>query len=450
MRPVAALLASLSAALAVCASEPPLALDQAVALALERSKEAKLAQLRVSAAHASADAALDSRYPRVDAFGLSSYFSEPIDLKVREGALTPLLDGLGDRLGLGSLSAAGPFPPSDLTLVHGDYLESIGGVSMLQPLTQLWRIESGVRAARADLTGAQRGAARAALQIRVAVEQLYAGLNLEGRHRALCEARVAQAERRLKDAENAQRLGELLDDSVLGLRAELIEARSDLTRSDQQRARLMLRLADLIGRPGTTELALALELPEREAHPLEYWLEKVGQNPDRQVAAAVAEKAQAGVSAAKLARIPEVSAFLTGYAQDGMPLVPDRGAAVGLTLHWNVFDFGRTKSEIARSLAEQRLAETNRDRLEDEASREIRETYQDYLHGGELVALAEQAVAYRARASELARQNASTGLALEAKALAAEADLRKAEYDLAGARIQRHLALLNLYSLIGE
>jgi outer membrane protein TolC len=59
-------------------------------------------------------------------------------------------------------------------------------------------------------------------------------------------------------------------------------------------------------------------------------------------------------------------------------------------------------------------------------------------------------VAYRARASELARQNASTGLALEAKALAAEADLRKAEYDLAGARIQRHLALLNLYSLIGE
>ena len=57
---------------------------------------------------------------------------------------------------------------------------------------------------------------------------------------------------------------------------------------------------------------------------------------------------------------------------------------------------------------------------------------------------------FRARAAELAQQAVEQGLELRTKALGAEADLRQAESDCLGARVQRHLALLRLHLLTGD
>jgi len=325
-----------------------------------------------------------------------------------------------------------------------------GSLTVTQPLTQLWRIDSGVRAAKAGQAEAQREAARTTAQIRFSVEELFIGSLLEELRHAEYAARLAYQERQLYDAENAHRVGELLDESVLGLRAAVIQARSDVLRSDQQRARLFLQLADLIGRPGTDRLVLASTLPERTPHPVNYWVAGASHNPDRQIAAATVEKAAAGVRAARQAHIPDLSLFATGYAQDGIPLVPNNSGAVGLSLSWDIFDFGRRDAEIARAVARKRSAEVNRDRIEEDSTRQIRLVYQDYTYAGELTTLAQQAVEYRRRAAELARQSTANGLALESKALNAEAELRKAEADLAATRYQQHLALLRLNFLAGE
>jgi outer membrane protein TolC len=138
------------------------------------------------------------------------------------------------------------------------------------------------------------------------------------------------------------------------------------------------------------------------------------------------------------------------YAQDGIPLVAKNNAMAGLMLSWDVFDFGRRSADISRSVAQRRAAEVNRDRLEEEAARQIRLTHQDLVYAGEQIALAQQAVAFRRRAAELTHQSATNGLALETAALEAEAQLRKSEADLTGAVHQRHLALLHLYFLAGK
>lgn len=162
------------------------------------------------------------------------------------------------------------------------------------------------------------------------------------------------------------------------------------------------------------------------------------------------ERARAGVLAARQARIPDVSAFASGFVQDGLPLAPGTGGTVGLALTWDVFDFGRRKSEIARGLSRERAAELDRDRRGEEAARLIRATFQDYTHAGELVALAGQARAYRQRACELAQQSVRHGLALASTALEAETRLREAEADVVAAQLQQHVALLRLHFLVGE
>lgn len=436
---------------AVAAADAALSLDEAVALAMQHSKGAQLARLKTDDAGFAAAAAQQQRYPRITAFGMGGYYFRPIDLKLRQGSLTPVLDTLGTELGLGPLSAQiGPFPASDLSLARGSHTQFTGGLTILQPLSQQWRIASGTRAAEADRTTAQREAAQTLARIRLSVEELFAGILVEDQRHAALSARMTYQERRLHDAENAVTVGEALDETTLGLRTAVIQARTDLIRSEQQRARLTLQLADLIGQPGEEHLALTSTLPERTAQPLGHWVARAAQNPDRQIAAAIVEKAEAGVRAARQKHIPDLSAFATGFAQDGLPLVPSNGGMVGLTLTWDVFDFGRRDSEIARSRAQQRAAEVDRDRREEDAAREIRITYQDYTYAGDLMALAEQAVAYRRRAAQLSRQSTANELALESRALGSEAELAQAEADLFAAHVQRHLALLRLYFLAGE
>lgn len=450
MKQILALLLLLAGGCATAAPEP-ITLEQTVNLALRRSRAMQLARLRVDEASAGVDAAVAQRYPQTAVVGLAGYTPRPYEIKLPSSSLTPLVTAFGAQLGIPSGSSLlSTFPPGDMTLSRGGHELYLAGVGIFQPLSLQWKIETGVVAARAGRTAAEREAAEAASEIRFSVERLYCGILVEDRRHSARAARLEARESRLRDLKNAQGVGETLDDSVLGLQAEVTETQADLLRSSQERARLTLQLADLIGIPGTEQMALAADLPERPGHPIEYWLARVPHNPSRQVAAAQAEQAAAGVRAARQDYIPDVSLFALGYAQDGEELFPRDSALVGVTLKWDVFDFGRKRAEVRRNLARQGSAEANRDRLEEDAAREIRIAYQDVEYAEKLAKLAGQACEYRRRVAEIARQSAEHDLSLPAKALAAEADLQQAEADLFAAEIQLHLSLLKLYWLCGE
>ena len=448
------ILLSLLLAAPLLGAEPtttPLTLDDAVALAVKQSKGAQLSQLKIEEANAGTDAARRLRYPQIALTGGGAYLIDPFEVKISRGSLTSQLQETGTQLGYSQLaSSIGQFPASDLSLAKGSRIPVVGDLTITQPLSQLWRIDSGVRVAKAGQDEARREAARTTAQIRYAVEELFVGCLLEKLRIVENEARLAFQERRLRDAENALHVGELLDESVLGSRATVIQAKADLTRSRQQYARLSLQLGDLIGRSGNDNLQLAGELPPRAEHPLAFWEAQAKNNPDRQIAAATVEKAAAAVRAARQSHIPDLSLFASGLAQDGIPLVSRRSGSFGLILNWDVFDFGRKDAEIAQAVARRRSAEVNRDRLDEDAMREIRLAHQDLLYAGELVSLASQALDYRKRAAQLSHQSLTNGLVLESSALDSDAELRKAEADLAGARYQHHLALLRLNFLAGE
>jgi outer membrane protein len=450
MKPVYLITFLFGAAIAAAqTNNPPLTLNEALTLVVNKSKAGQLGRLKVDIADADLKAAQRIAYPQIRAFGTATYLNNPTEVKVGQGSLTSVVNQTGAALGMGPFSFA-QFPTQDLSLAKGSHTPTIGSLMLVQPLTQLWRIDSGVRAAKAGVAEAQRESAHIDAKLRLAVEELFAGLLVESRRTAEMQAMLAWQERRLHDTEVAQQSGEALDEAVLGLKAAVIQARTELTRSQQDYARLSLQLADLIGRSGADNLVVAENLPAREEHPLAYWTAQAANNPERQVAAATLEKATAGVRAARQAYIPEVSLTAGAYAQSGVPLVSRNNAVAGLTLSWDVFDFGRRRADISRATAQRRAAEVNRDRLEEDAARQIRLAHQDLVFGDQQIALAQQAVAFRRRAAELAHQSTGNGLALKTDALAADAQLRKTEADLAGAVHQRHLALLHLYFLAGK
>jgi len=446
------LLISFLAAATVCQAQTnnaPLTLDEALSLAVNKSKVGQLGRLKVDIAGAELKSAKRNAYPLLRAYGAATYLKDPMEVKIGQGSLTSAVNQTGSALGLGSFSFS-QFPTQDMTLVKGSHTPSVGSLMLIQPLTQLWRIDSGVRAAKAGVAEAQRESAHIDAKLRLAVEELFAGLLVESRRTAEKQAMLAWQEHRLHDAESAQQSGELLDETVLGLKAAVIQARTELIRSQQDYARLSLQLADLIGRSGADNLAIAENLPARDEHPLAYWTAQAVNNPERLIAAATVEKATAGVRAARQAYIPEVSLMGGAYEQSGTPLVAKNNAVAGLTLSWDVFDFGRRSADISRAVSQRRAAEVNRDRLEEDAARQIRLAHQDLVFGDEQISLARQAVAFRHRAAEVAHQSTGNGLALETTALEADSQLRKAEADLAGATCQRHVALLHLYFLAGK
>jgi outer membrane protein TolC len=428
-----------------------LTLDDAVAQALSNSKAGQLAHLKEMEAAAGLDRAQRERFPTVTAFGTVAYVPNPYQVKLGANSLTSLLDSTANKVGLGYFNdIIGPFPPSDLTLMSGSRDVTIGGILLLQPLTQQWRIGSGITAARADQEASLREEFKANAQIRFSVEEIFTGLLVEGSRHAALEAKLAFKEAQLSDALHSKSVGELLDDSVLGLQAERTQCVAALTRNDQLCRRMGLQLGDLIGRPGAAVTDLDGALPERATRTLDQWLADVAKNPDRQIAMALIDKASAGLRASRQAEIPDLALFATGYSQDGIGLLPTNSAIVGVVLKWDLLDFGRRRADIQRSLIQRREAEVSRDRTEEQAALQVRLAYQDLTYAGDLMKLGEQARTYRLRSAQLASQNVENGLALNSHFLAAQADLREAEADLLDARMRRHLALLQLYLLTGE
>ncbi|WP_221031584.1 TolC family protein [Actomonas aquatica] len=430
-----------------------LTLDVAVDRALERSKGSQIMTAKTREAEAERRLAEKKRLPEVRVFGLATYDLEQTNLSVDRGDLNTLLDSAAVAAGLDPLTPIlGPFPADELVLARGERVRSVVGLTVMQPLTQQWRIGSGITAAEAAAELAAVELENTRTQLREAVEKLWIGLRLESARHEAALARVQAREAQLVDARNAQAAGEVLDAAVLGAQAQLTEARTAELQSRQRREALVWHLADLIDwdRDSLGDAMITdSPLPERESRSLAAWLDAVEEHPEFRAAQATERRAEAGEAATRQERIPDVTAFATVSHQEGLPLLPNDVGTVGLALTWDPFDFGRRRAEAERSAAQSQQAALNRERVQEELSRSVQVAYQSWEHAQESVVLAREAESYRERLYSLEQDAVSAGEALPTAALTAKADWLEARTDRLGAELQAHLALLRLHALAG-
>jgi outer membrane protein TolC len=207
----------------------------------------------------------------------------------------------------------------------------------------------------------------------------------------------------------------------------------------------------LIGLPATTELSLTE--PERPAFNLASAEEAVHaaleHSPEVQEARETVEKARAAKRAAQADYIPDVTAMVQYFHQAGVPTLPNDFGAVGGSLSYTLFDFGKRRELVRERGTLAAEAEENLKRIEENVEQNIRKSYRNVQRSLEMVTVAREAVELRKESERLTRDQVELGLALKSALLDAQAAHAAAESDLLRAEAGWRLAWAELRKQAG-
>ncbi|WP_028584870.1 TolC family protein [Desulfogranum mediterraneum] len=431
------------------AGQELLSLDRARSLALEQNNLLKIARSQVEEKEALIDKMAAKQFPKVSLGGFGAYNSNPPDIRIRTGELDFLLEPVGGASGpLGFLS---PLPGADIPLVQGSSWPFVLHGTVIQPLSMLPRIHTGVAAARIEKKMALSGLAALGQSIGSKVEQCYCALQVTEAEIAARRAEIRYGESRLHHGRNAVELGELLAANLTGLEVELLEARMELEKELNKRRQLVYALNLLIGRPVEGELRVEQELPEpAPRRSLAAYLEAARRyNPEMTKAGQQVALAEKQIIAVKQADYPEIYAFGSVIHQEGAPLISENFGLVGLGASWDLLDFGASKAErlVSRQQKIQALElEENTARV---VENKIASQYSALAHADALLSLAKKNRRYRLQLLSLARDQVAQQLELDQVEFEARWKLAESEAELQGALAERFLALQQLERLAG-
>jgi outer membrane protein TolC len=416
----------------------PLTLEEAQQLALQNNRALKLARLKVDEAGHKREGARSDYFPKLLGTANYLYFTERLGTTLTAG-----------DLGLGMLPPPFPSIPIPINLVKQNLF--FGGATLAQPITQLYKVQQGVKVASSERGIAEAQSAGREDEIHYAVEQLYYGLLIAQRQQTAAEAKAGAAEELFKDAQNAVDTGNALPVVSIGRHAGLLEARQSVRAARDLVSDYAEALNVLVGIPATTELSLTE--PERPVFNLASADEAVRaaleHSPEVREARESVEKARAGRRAAQADFIPEVTAMAQYFHQAGVPTLPNDFGAVGGSLTYTLFDFGKRRELVRERGTLVAQAEENLKRIEEDVEQRIRKSYRNVQRALEMVNVAREAVELRKESERLTRDQVELGLALKSALLDAQASQATAQSDLVRAEAGWRLAWAELRKQAG-
>lgn len=415
-----------------------LTLEEAVASALDHSAGVRIARAKVE------EAAGKKRTARADYFPQLSM--DATWLKRNDQPFMTIPAG-----SLGTVPGLGPFPTQDASLGQGKTHLFLQNLTLSQPLTQLFKIHHGNEVASAEERVAKAELRKMEAEIAYRTRQAYFGLLIAQAQIAAAQEGVTAAEQQDLDAREAVKAGNALKVLQTGSRAKLLQNRAKLNSAQASAADLASELNDLMGEPLQTPLDLAPVSPDPRPLPArDALLDQVRQsNPDMAVAKATLEKSRSALKAGKSEYIPELGAFVRQTHQDGLPFVQANSTSYGLSLSWNILDWGKRSGVVHQRAAMVNAATYDFDRIRNRAEidldRLLRKLDTDRL----LVEAAEEAHAMNAEKARLAGNQYKSGLIPASKKLEADAEARASEADLLAARLGLDLTRADLDRLLG-
>ena len=314
-----------------------LTLDQAIALALHDNRQVKNAQLSIGKAEDDLAAARTYRRPKFEFNMLAGQQLMSPDFTFTKGVL-------------GNYPGVGPIPNQDIKMSTPFRPTAIMMGQITQPLTQLHRIRLNIK--------------QVALSGDVAREQL------RGQEQAIVNNvkrnyyGIVQAESALDSINQAlafyRELDRVTGDYVLqqvALKADDLEVKTRLARTEtealtvtNQLSTLKEQLNQLLGRDIRTEFRvtsmaegslMATDLTAARTLALE-------QRPEIKEARLRVQQAEVDKRIKKSEYIPDISAAVTYVSPRNFDsFVPRNFAAAGVSMTWEVFDWGRKKHELA-------------------------------------------------------------------------------------------------------
>lgn len=439
-----ALLALLAAAPLGAAAQPPLTLDEALALAARQSRELAIARADAGLAGAEALSTWQGLLPRLDLTSTAGH----------------QFFGASDRL---------QFDASTSTLVPAgavDYASYTLDLRLVQPLVDVaaWRRRAQAVAAQ---RAAERGYDEAALSVAFEVTRRFYDLLSAARSLAVLEKAARRSEELVERADALYAAGRAQKADTFTARVNL---GNDRMAVEQARTRLVLARADLataLGMPGdaapevVAPAGLDASAPGGAEPPaLEELLATARRRrPTVAAAAAQVEAADAGVSAARAGYLPTLSAQ-SSYGRrstdtlvggDGVVADPSRAyvASVGVVLSWNLFAGRATEATAQRARLSADRTRATSARTLDGVARELTAARRAVVAQARQVALAADNLGAAEQGLTLARQRLEAGLASQLEVRDATLKLTQAELSLVQARIDHAVAAADLSRAVG-
>jgi outer membrane protein TolC len=412
-----------------------LTLEEAVHLAISQNHELKIARLKVTENEQKKAGAKASYFPEIknESNLLHVNALENIDIPV--GAF-------------GSVPNAGLVPSRNVLIGQGSQTLVTSGTGLSQPLTQLIRIRQSNRIAASAVASSRDDVKKTENEVAVKVHELYYGILVTRLQKRAADQEIAYAETRLRESEEDIRNGSALKVSAIDSRAGLLQSQQTSLAAELQLSDLNTELNDILGLPLDTPLELSEVRPASlEEHAREEYLRiAFSENPQIMAASEAVEQAKAGVTSAKSAFIPDVTAIARQSYQNGVPFLVHNFGTFGVNLSYDVFDFGKRRASVREHEAQLAQAQENLTRLKEAVSVQIERSYNKVERTKHMLQVANEVVQLRAESERLAENQVAQGMVLvssqrqaSAASYQAQADLLQAQlaYLLAGAELEQ-------------
>ena len=353
-----------------------------------------------------------------------------------------------------------PQPNGTRLVVYPDIPDNVvSRVSFQWPIFTSGRTEALERAARAEVTAvaAEIEAARADLRFEI-VRAYWAAATARETLRVLEES-AARVEAQVRDARQRFDVGLIPPNEVTSLEAQRARERAQLIEAANIRESALIDLARLVGAP----LGAVLELTDPIVQPAPDTRlstagamvdAALGARPELKALASRLTGAESRQAAAAVATRPTIN-FTGGvdYANPNPRIFPRKGEwqeswDLGVTVNWTLFDFGRSKAQMAEATAAVKAARERMAEVESVVSADVRQRLLDRESALAMVSASEDAVKSAAEARRAVSDRFAAGVATSTDVIVAQVALLEIELTrtraiaslrLAEARLERSL-----------
>jgi len=342
-------------------------------------------------------------------------------------------------------------PDIDKNFEVGEHHNYNAGLTVYQPITQLAKIRTGLEIDRTDVTLAEKEKFKIFLQIKQAIEQLYYGTLIAQKQKEEAEAKLALAQSKLTDVENALLAGKTITVDKAGLQASIADQEQTILKLNIQMQDYM---GDLLNATGLTVDSLKLEAITPDIQLInaldEYRSAAASSNIDLQIANLNKSKSLLGIKAARQSSLPDVG-LIAGYTyQFGNPILPANNPIVGASLKWNLQDVFSNKKVLKQRQFQLKQAEENIINTQQQVNNNIEKAYRKVNQSRELIAVAQRVAAYRKEEMKLQEDKQAAGLNVRTDLLNTRSLLAKAEADMYAAQLSYLVSVSDLRLLIGQ
>ena len=416
-----------------------LTLSGAVEMGMQHNRHVTLARLAADESREKRTIAQAPYYPHIANQSNALYLTDLEGVVIPAGAF-------------GDSASTGLIPKQTLTIGQGAQEAFTSGTGLVQPITQIFKIHAGSKAAEAEVKTAEITEKDTENLISLLVHKLYfAILTAEARLSAAKES-VSAATVVEQESIRAVAEGHSLEVAALESHAALLDQQQAVLTVQLSLDDLTLQLDDALGLTLGTKLILDPKV-DADSPALPSRSEAIATardcNPKVLEAQQTVEKAKAGVAAARAAYIPDISGLARYSYQSGVPFLVHNFGTFGGTVSYDLFDGGAREFKLKQARIQLEMARTQLEQTEADVAIEISSAYDrvDELH--ELVAVASEALKARTEAARISVQRQQQDAELPSGVAKSRAVVSAANASLLEEQLGLYLAENSIQQMLG-